>query len=567
MTTTPAAADLPREIRATIHEDAIQRVTRFFDATLRDCLNELLQNSRRAGATRIDVGITAGGAIELSDDGRGIDNPQALLSFGMSQWDQHVSSNEDPAGMGVYALSRMREVSITSKSAATGKAWRVELRPEHFTGAESASIQELDLPERGPGTTVAFRPANTERAKEIEREVAEAAKYYPLPVHVNGDEVERKDFLHQCFHIEEWEGVRIGVTHEHRYYRGPAINFHGLTIESNVNARMGCRDTHWNTLIDVINCPRLELTLPARKDLVQNDFVPELKQRCRQVAYRAMAQAKPPANVSYRQQQDAAELGVAIPDAQPELYEWVAEHAENERNSNRRRDDRTTRARVSTDCVRMDEFLDSWDQQGLARALEEKLLPAMLREPENEMAGYGWYDGMTAVTKVEIHVHQADGQIWDLNEARTGGEELDPRPERIVYRLRTRTRQGKESWVEYEGDVGFLCDNMGWEGAEISPLVTRNSRISPDELADMMIRAYFYYSDDSEADSRDTQEEHFTRQAQETARATLLSPGEAVEATMREAVHNHVRHHLPAGWNAVIYLGEDGQVDLELEQP
>ena len=39
---------LPKEIRATIHEDAIQKVSRFFNATTAECLNELLQNSRRS---------------------------------------------------------------------------------------------------------------------------------------------------------------------------------------------------------------------------------------------------------------------------------------------------------------------------------------------------------------------------------------------------------------------------------------------------------------------------------------------------------------------------------------
>ena len=68
---------LPKEIRATIHEDAIQKVSRFFNATTAECLNELLQNSRRSGATRVDITFQDS-TVTVTDDGRGVQNPEAL---------------------------------------------------------------------------------------------------------------------------------------------------------------------------------------------------------------------------------------------------------------------------------------------------------------------------------------------------------------------------------------------------------------------------------------------------------------------------------------------------------
>ena len=44
-------------IRARIHDSAIRRVTRTFAATLADIFTETLQNSRRAGATRVRVAV------------------------------------------------------------------------------------------------------------------------------------------------------------------------------------------------------------------------------------------------------------------------------------------------------------------------------------------------------------------------------------------------------------------------------------------------------------------------------------------------------------------------------
>jgi len=126
---------LPRTIRARVHADAISRVTRFFNATTVETLNELFQNARRAGATRVDVTI-AYGEVRATDDGQGIAQPAALLAFGQSNWESGAAQREDPAGMGVYALARRPRVTIRSRPRPTDghqlPAWEVHLTPEHF---------------------------------------------------------------------------------------------------------------------------------------------------------------------------------------------------------------------------------------------------------------------------------------------------------------------------------------------------------------------------------------------------------------------------------------------------
>ena len=47
----------PATIRARIHESAVKRVTRIYASTLSDAMTEALQNSRRAGATRVRIAI------------------------------------------------------------------------------------------------------------------------------------------------------------------------------------------------------------------------------------------------------------------------------------------------------------------------------------------------------------------------------------------------------------------------------------------------------------------------------------------------------------------------------
>ena len=60
----------PASIRARVHDGAIDRVTRFFNATLADAFIEILQNSRSSGASRLDVVTEA--------------VPERWLSFGAS---------------------------------------------------------------------------------------------------------------------------------------------------------------------------------------------------------------------------------------------------------------------------------------------------------------------------------------------------------------------------------------------------------------------------------------------------------------------------------------------------
>ena len=71
-------AQLPAQISASIHQNAISRVPEFFNATLDDIFTELLQNSRRAGASSVHVSWD-GDTVTLQDDGCGIADPAVLL--------------------------------------------------------------------------------------------------------------------------------------------------------------------------------------------------------------------------------------------------------------------------------------------------------------------------------------------------------------------------------------------------------------------------------------------------------------------------------------------------------
>ena len=205
-------AQIPHSIQASIHQDAINRVSQFFNATTPDILNELLQNARRSGASRIE--ITAGdGRVTITDDGHGIKDPAAILAFGQTEWEKKTTLSEHPAGMGLYALARRKLVTVRSKSG-NGSTWQVSLTPDHFVGKIPAPVGRIPEDGTPTGTTVTF--TNERNDQNIEREVQTAAMYYPLPVYFNDHRVEQANFLQQAEYTEEWHGIKIGVYRQHQ---------------------------------------------------------------------------------------------------------------------------------------------------------------------------------------------------------------------------------------------------------------------------------------------------------------------------------------------------------------
>ena len=104
----------PQSIHATIHQDAINEVAGFFNATTEDILNELLQNARRSGATEVEI-TTQEDQVTVTDNGVGISDPAAILAFGHTGWENKTAQSEHAAGMGFYALARSEQVRVRSK--------------------------------------------------------------------------------------------------------------------------------------------------------------------------------------------------------------------------------------------------------------------------------------------------------------------------------------------------------------------------------------------------------------------------------------------------------------------
>ena len=277
-----------RTIRARIHETAVKRVTRIYAATLADIFAETLQNSRRAGATRVRIavspspGLTAEGSadgsesaltVTIADDGAGIADPAVLLSFGENGWDDALVRREDAAGFGFASLAR-RNCAVSSRPRSPDgemvPGWRVELEPAHFLGEAEAEVHAHDEAPYPYGTSISFQA--TESIAAIRSAAENAARHYPLPVVFEdgaedgaaSEELPRRAFLDGAVHAEPWRGLVFGVFKDRRSgYNDPDLNFFGLTLPVRLPNVETVHGPTWSVLADVADCPDLELVLPA----------------------------------------------------------------------------------------------------------------------------------------------------------------------------------------------------------------------------------------------------------------------------------------------------------------
>ncbi len=348
----------PRRIRASIDNRALKRVTNFFNGTALDIMTELLQNARRAGATRIDITTTRDG-FTVADNGRGIADPAVLLRFGGSEWDSGTIVREDAAGMGVYSLAALHS-RITSRTGSPDTGWTVELGPEDYRGEHSVEILSPNRDDirklNGPrGTVIDVRwddaagsavdygshdyrlwstlrnDPHGGREKATASATETAARYLPVPVMLNWKHVQQDDYLKGVVGVHAWSGLRIGISRaslreaykSHAHATG--INVFGHLIKMNLPEIEGLEHIY-KTRVEVIDCPSLKVVLPTRKEIVQNDFIERLKTECKQALLQEMA--RDGAKTSFAVFQAGRNLGLNMVEPPIRLEKWQPESSD-----------------------------------------------------------------------------------------------------------------------------------------------------------------------------------------------------------------------------------------------
>ncbi|MXW35304.1 MAG: sensor histidine kinase [Chloroflexi bacterium] len=564
----------PATIRARVHESAVSRVTRAYAATLPEIFAELLQNARRADATKVHVLVRTlpdepdsepRFSVTIHDDGEGIADPAVLLSFGENGWPDELVRKEDAAGFGFASLARRGcTVSTSLRSPGSGSlpAWRVDLAPEHFLGEAEAVVMHDESAPVPYGTAVSF-PAD-ESMGTIRVAAAKAARHFPLPVRIHvenagakrtpGEPLPSSDFLAGAVHAETWRGLAFGVFQDRRPgYTDPDLNFFGLTLPVRFPTVEAVNGTTWTVRTDVRDCPELELVLPARKEAVENAFLQEMREAARLAIYRAMA-ADPAPCPAFADHARAREAGIEIMPPPSMLRPWRPDIAD--------ADDwrePPKPAFAGPDAIIMGFDPEPPEAHALWRAAVRVGVDSRLFQADRRLAGYAWHDSLDRATSVAVKV--ADGAGGWTPVAELPAPEptdrwrapLPPRPAGIRIELAVRTASGKPDMIDLPADLAFAGE--AWSHLDDArPLVTADSAIGPHDLAWFLAAAFFAADDDACADSHDTQRDRFNEEALHLATRLLVSDEDAAVRSIEDAVRRDLMWLCPSGREAVIRI-------------
>lgn len=580
---------LPTTIRAVASAEAINTVTRLFNGSLTDITNELLQNARRGQAREVAISYNHDTrTITFQDDGHGIASPRALLSLGSSAWGGHVMS-EDPAGMGFFSAAGL-EVRVSSRGTWPGTskpfAWAATIGPDDWTGTRDIPLETDAAATRNiqPGTRIEIALADPARfpflrggidadraaeesAKAVRRLIEPCAKHYSLAVRFNGEAIEsRTDILADCEAVHGFGAYRIGVRPVSRSWAEHAINFHGLTISAKLPEIREVWGPHWTCKVDVLDARELQLVLPARKELVQNQAWDQLHADCliaiyRTIAARANDATNPrPHSLAFEHYLTAAALDIDLPPAEASLFPWAPADPSGSRTLHNRRP-------IAPQTATVIEPANPNEESAIALALES----SKTRDPsattpayflaQHQFEGYAWYDAIPKyrLSRVEVIETESSAPVDILvSVAKIGSDAFDAAvaitaQDRIVERITLCLTGAKGRLPNLALDTPAFITDEGYDFDENAILLARDHAFTPNGFAGFASDSSFCASDDPECDSHHTQLERF----QEDAIGRFLTLTADNDAALR--------HQIAEALKSVQWaVPEDGRVTITM---
>ena len=249
-------------LEAGVARTALPTIADISTGSFTESIQELMQNARMAGASRIDIDVY-GDTVTVTDNGHGILHPEALLTYGMSRW--HAPGPETPSGMGLFSLAD-NTIVITTRAGipSPGDPWTTTLTPRHFRGETKARRLPCEHAPSPHGTSVSFT------ADGVKTWALEAlGLYFPIPVHVCGESVPQTPVLDGADEIVEWMGLRIGLFDDLPNAETQSkLCWHGAMSYLPVTTTRGSG----HAMVDVVNCSYLRMSRPGFDLVVEHPF-------------------------------------------------------------------------------------------------------------------------------------------------------------------------------------------------------------------------------------------------------------------------------------------------------
>ncbi|PBN42954.1 ATP-binding protein [Sphingobium sp. D43FB] len=548
---------LPSVVRSQVDRAAVTKVTRLFNNTIGDVLAELIQNARRATATSVMLQtsqVEDGVQLSVSDDGVGIDDPTVVLALGRSGWTDSVARREDPAGMGVFSLAG-RHVSVRSRPRAAELGWQIDIAAHAWEDGSPIPVASCDRP---IGTEIVLS-LDKAWSDTLDAAARAAARHCPIPVFLNGEELKRLDWLDGACAIYREGGVRIGVFDDRRAnVHSHSINFHGVTVGGGFPSIVE-KHGYWCARVDITDAPALQLVLPARKEMVENEALARLRREVRRAIYRFIA-TRPAHRLAYDEWCEAAELGISLPEAVPLLTHWEPASADVHVGIT------PSEIEATEGLFIVEGSIPAIEQSAHLALSEDKAFEGRLVAPDPKMVGYDWYDRLSRITGMAFEI-ELNGETMHYNDAEFPGLASGPvDAARLVLTITgpsgdTSATITAPAVIEYD-------DSSCWDVEEAAVIIASPEAVTAEDIVDLLEGTCFSPSEDRDADSWDTQHDRFLLDAREIAICILHGDDAAILERLRTVLSDRVQWFVPEGRQFRAVIGRNGlEIAMEPAQP
>src|SRR5579864_4581682 len=520
-------------ISGNVNAGILDKADRLFRNSDAGVWTEILQNARRAGAATIDISIEetpaqAGSCIvTVQDDGRGIGNFQDLLTLGKSGWNPDTQLTEDPAGMGFFALCRS-EVEVHSGSRS------VRITPAVFLGRDVAHVEQL--PESVRGTRIRFTRASTKQ--QLVAALHQTTEFYPLEVRLDGEPLPCHDFLEGAVYREVIDGIEVGFSPQfirgYRSFQDDNWNFYGARLHHAALQFTGLlkpgdlTPVTIYTRFNVLETARVKLQLPDRRAVIEDEFFHDFQRKARAAAYRFF-QTQPQHVLPFKNWEEAKELGVHLQEAACLLTTWHAspqdEYGEPLFG--------TCQLRLLSDpsnVILVEQNLP--DEHTFEGALQcGAVLDGDLYGEAPEFSGYSWYGRRPRIVETAVFLDGIPYEEWTADRER---------PERIEVEITIAQAGESERHLRLDAFIHVDPDESVWN--EACFVAVKNSPWDNDGLngpfcvTAFVMSATFCPSDDSEADSWETQRDQYEEAVQREVNGYFRGPRATLLAILQQAI-------------------------------
>lgn len=167
-------------MRISIHQDNMLKVLKNTFSKSTDLIVELLQNSRRAGATEVSID-TLGNKVTFTDNGSGITDFNKLLTIADSGYTEEVIEEEHPFGIGfLAAMFKAKEITIRSNNKL------LIMDTEKVLAGENVQLTDADEVTDKTVITLYFENEKAMTEAVVCTDMSRLLTYFPIDVIVNG---------------------------------------------------------------------------------------------------------------------------------------------------------------------------------------------------------------------------------------------------------------------------------------------------------------------------------------------------------------------------------------------